>query len=208
MVGDVVRGSCDLDAKITSRERNGRPMWAHRYDMRGKDLWVHLLLQMRDAPPRPPPLHETGAAAEDPHYPIRDTNAADGDSTSGKATAWVDWPIAGQRAQASLRALAQLSPWALPREVATEKTGHSGKHDLVCVSRAGDYPPQDTNEIGKWSGSLAQSTDLHLASATAAVAMQARHGGSSSEQDSAELAMACLYSAETVKEIVPAIMHR
>ena len=52
-------------------------------------------------------------------------------------------------------------------------------------------PQQDTNEIGKWSGSLAQSTDL--ASATAAVAMHARHGGSSSEQDSAELAMACLY---------------
>ena len=87
-----------------------------------------------------------------------------------------------------------------------EKTGHSGKHDLVCVSRAGGDPPQDTNEIGKWSGSLAQSTDL--ASATAAVAMQARHGGNSSEQDSAELAMACLYSAETVEEIVPAIMHR
>ena len=206
MVGDVVRGSCDLDAKITSGERNGRPMWAHRYDMRGKDLWVHLLLQMRDAPPRAAPLHETGAAAEDPHYFLRDTNAADGDPTGGKATAWVDWPLAGQRAQASLRALAQLSPWALPREVAMEKTGHSGKHDLVCVSRAGGDPPQDTNEIGKWSGSLAQSTDL--ASATAAVAMQARHGGSSSEQDSAELAMACLYSAETVEEIVPAIMHR
>ena len=206
MIGDVVRGSCDLDAKITSGERNGRPMWAHRYDMRGKDLWVHLLLHMRDAPPRAPPLHETGAAAEDPHYLIRDTNAADGDPTGGKATAWVDWPIAGQRAQASLRALAQLSPWALPREVAMEKTGHSGKHDLVCVSRAGGDPPQDTNEIGKWSGSLAQSTDL--ASATAAVAMQARHGGNSSEQDSAELAMACLYSAETVEEIVPAIMQR
>ena len=206
MVGDVVRGSCDLDAKITSGERNGRPMWAHRYDMRGRDLWVHLLLQMRDAPPRAPPLQQTGAEVEDPHYLIRDTNAADGDPTCGKATAWVDWPLVGQRAQASLRALAQLSPWALPREVAMEKTGHSGKHDLVCVSRAGGDSQQDTNEIGKWSGSLAQSTDL--ASATAAVAMHARHGGSSSEQDSAELAMACLYSAETVEEIVPAIMRR
>ena len=76
MVGDVVRGSCDLDAKITSGERNGRPMWAHRYDMRGRDLWVHLLLQMRDAPPRATPLDETGAAAEDPHYLLRDTNAS------------------------------------------------------------------------------------------------------------------------------------
>ena len=58
--------------------------------MRGRDLWVHLLLQMRDAPPRAPPLHEAGAEVEDPHYLLRDTNAADGDPTGGKATAWVD----------------------------------------------------------------------------------------------------------------------
>ena len=31
MVGDVVRGSCDLDAKITAGEQNGRPMWAYRW---------------------------------------------------------------------------------------------------------------------------------------------------------------------------------
>ena len=87
-----------------------------------------------------------------------------------------------------------------------EKTGHSAKHDLVCVSRAGGDPRHDTNEIGKWSGSLAQTTDV--ASSTATVAMRARHGASSSEQDSAELAMAELYSAESVEEVVPAIMQR
>jgi hypothetical protein len=87
-----------------------------------------------------------------------------------------------------------------------ELTGHSGKHDLVCVSRAGGDPEQDSNEIGKWSGSLAQSTDV--ASSTTAVAMRSRHGGSSSEQDSAELAMVGLYSAESVEEIVPDIMRR
>ena len=206
MVGDVVRGSCDLDAKMTASENSGRPMWAYRYDMRGKDLWLHLLILMRDSPPRAPPLHEAGAAVEDPHYFLRDTNASDGDPSGGKATAWVDWPLAGQRAHASLRALAQLSPWAIPREVAMELTGHSGKHDLVCVSRAAGDPGQDSNEIGKWSGSLAQSTDL--ASSTAAVAMRSRHGASSSEQDSAELAMVGLYSAESVEEIVPAIMRR
>ena len=70
-------------------------------------------------------------------YRLRDTNASDGDPSSGKTTAWVDWPLGGQRATASLRALVQLSPWGIPREVAMEKTGHSAKHDLVCVSRAG-----------------------------------------------------------------------
>ena len=206
MVDDVVRGSCDLDAKMTAGEQNGRPMWAYRQDMRGKDLWLHLLLHMRDAPPRAPPIQDAGADVEDPHYFLRDTNASDGDPSSGKATAWVDWPLGGQRATASLRALVQLSPWGIPREVAMEKTGHSAKHDLVCVSRAGGDPRQDTNEIGKWSGSLAQSTDV--ASSTATVAMRARHGASSSEQDSAELAMAELYSAESVEEVVPAIMQR
>ena len=44
----------------------------------------------------------------------------------------------------------------IPWEVAMKKTGHGAKHDLVCVSRAGGDPRQDTNEIGKWSGSLAQ----------------------------------------------------
>ena len=81
MIGDVVRGSCDLDAKMTAGEQNGRPMWAYRYDMRGRDLWIHLLLHMRDAPPRAPPPHDAGAAVEDPHYFIRDTNASDGDPT-------------------------------------------------------------------------------------------------------------------------------
>ena len=38
MVDGVVRGSCDLDAKMTAGEQNGRPMWAYRQDMRGKDL--------------------------------------------------------------------------------------------------------------------------------------------------------------------------
>ena len=30
MVDDVVRGSCDLDAKMSAGEQSGRPMWAYR----------------------------------------------------------------------------------------------------------------------------------------------------------------------------------
>ena len=60
----------------------------------------------------------------------------------------------------------------------------------------------DTNEIGKWSGSLAQSADV--ATATSAAAMHTRHGAGSSEQDSS---MPDLYSSEAVEEVVPAIMQ-
>ena len=201
MVGDVVRGSCDLDAKISAGEQNGRPMWAHRYDMRGSDMWVHLLVLMRDAPPRAPSLYNPSAGLEDPHYFLRDTNSSDGNPAG--ATAWVDSPLAGRRATISLQSLAQLSPWALPAEVALEKTGHSAKHDLNCVSRSGGDPVSDTNEIGKWSGSLAQSADV--ATASSAAAMHTRHGAGSSEQDSS---MPDLYSSEAVEEIVPAIMQR
>ena len=201
IVGDVVRGSCDLDAKISSGEQNGRPMWAYRYDMRGNDLWIHLLVLMRDAPPRSPPLHDLSAGVEDPHYFLRDTNSRDG-SPAG-ATAWVDWALTGRRAVMSLRSLAQLSPWAIPAEVAEEKTGHSGKHDLNCVSRSGGDPVSDTNEIGKWSGSLAQMADI--STSHRAAHMHTRHGAGSHEPDSS---MPDLYSAEAVEDIVPAIMQR
>ena len=33
MVDDVVRGSCDLDAKMAAGEQSSRPMWVYRYDM-------------------------------------------------------------------------------------------------------------------------------------------------------------------------------
>ena len=74
IAGDVVRGSCDLDAKISAGEQNGRPMWAYRYDMRGRDLWVCLLICMRDDPPRAPPLCGASSTVEDPHYFLWDTN--------------------------------------------------------------------------------------------------------------------------------------
>ena len=78
-------------------------MWAYRYDMRGKDLWINLVINMRDDPPRAPPMHNPSAAAEDPHYFLRDTNSPSGSPCGGKATAWVDLPLAGQRAYDSGR---------------------------------------------------------------------------------------------------------
>ena len=158
---------------------------------------------MRDAPPRLAGAH---GVIEDPHYLLRDTNSPDGDPTS--ATAWIDAPATGKRALRSLHRLGSLSPWGITPEVIAEKTLHSPKHDLNCVSRAGGDPPGDTNEIGKWSGSLAQTAEL--ASVVAQGALRAARGGTSAPHEGGEheLAMPELYSRETAEEIVPAIMER
>jgi hypothetical protein len=99
-----------------------------------------------------------------------------------------------------------MTEWKLPQVVADEKTLHSAKHDLNCVSRAGGDHPRDTNEIGKWSGSLAQTAEL--TSIVASAALRASHGGDPTAATEHEFSMPELYSAETAEEIVPAIMER
>ena len=201
MANDTVTGACDLDAKIKASEQTGRPMWAAARDMRGSTEWVRRLQYMRDAPPRA--LNEVGVV-EDPHYLLRDTNSPSGDPT--RATRWIDAPLTGSRALKSLHALGVLSPWALDPVVVQEKTLHSSKHDLNCVSRAGGDPPGDTNEVGKWSGSVAQTAEL--ADMTARSALRAAHSGTPLGASEVDLAMPELYSRETAEEIVPAIMER
>ena len=201
MDSDTVTGACDLDAKIKASEQTGRPMWAAARDMRGSSQWVRRLQHMRDAPPRA--TNEAGVV-EDPHYLLRDTNSPDGDPT--RATGWVDAPLIGARALKSLHALGVMSPWALEPSVVQEKTLHSSKHDLNCVSRAGGDPPGDTNEVGKWSGSIAQTAEL--ADMTARSALRAAHSGAPLGASEVDLAMPELYSRETAEEIVPAIMER
>ena len=197
----VVTGACDLDAKIKASEQTGRPMWAAARDMRGSTEWVTRLLHMRDAPPRTP---GEGGVVEDPHYLLRDTNSPDGNPT--RATGWIDAPLTGARATKSLQSLGVMSPWALADEVVQEKTPHSPKHDLNCVSRAAGDPIGDTNEIGKWSGSIAQTAEL--ADMAARSALHAARSGSRLDGSELELAMPELYSRETAEEIVPAIMER
>ena len=201
VANDTVTGACDLDAKIQASEQTGRPMWAAARDMRGSTEWVRRLMHMRDAPPRT--LNHVGVA-EDPHYLMRDTNSPDGDPT--RATGWIDAPLTGARALKSLHALGVMSPWALDPAVVQEKTLHSAKHDLNCVSRAGGDPPGDTNEVGKWSGSIAQTAEL--ADMAARSALRAAHSGAPLGGSELDLAMPELYSRETAEEIVPAIMER
>ena len=197
----VVTGACDLDAKIKASEQTGRPMWAAARDMRGSTEWVTRLLHMRDAPPRTP---GEGGVVEDPHYLLRDTNSPDGNPT--RATGWIDAPLTGARATKSLQSLGVMSPWALADEVVQEKTPHSPKHYLNCVSRAAGDPVGDTNEIGKWSGSIAQTAEL--ADMAARSALHAARSGSRLDGSELELAMPELYSRETAEEIVPEIMER
>jgi hypothetical protein len=104
-------------------------------------------------------------------------------------------------AVASLRALAQLTEFGISPAEAQELGGQAARHTLPCVSRAAGDPPPDTNEIGRWSGSVAQAADA----ATAAVV---GHVSTTQDQAATERAMPELYSREICEEIVPPIMER
>ena len=193
----VVRGACDLDAKISAGEQTGRPMWASEFDMLGSNEWLRCVMHMRDAHPRDPP-------ADDPHYLLRDTNSPDGDPS--RATAWIDKPCNGKRAITSLRTLGSMTEWRIPVSILEGKTLHSSRHDLPCVAYAGGDHERDRNEIGKWSGSLAQgaTTITH----EALVALRAARARREAKADPRVSAMPELYSAQTAEEIVPEIMER
>ncbi|KAL1519031.1 hypothetical protein AB1Y20_003299 [Prymnesium parvum] len=188
----VVFATCDLDAKAPTGSQVGRPMWTSTLDPLGSAAWVDELVAMRDADPR--------AGSSDPSYFLRDTNSPDGNPA--RASAWLDGPCPnGRRAMRSLRALGAMSPWALPAKVLASFTGHSPRHDLPNVSRAGGDSLADTNELGRWSGCRSGQTggvDDGLRSATNAV-------GSSAPR---QYAMPALYSAAAAAEVVPAIVER
>ena len=95
----------------------------------------------------------------------------------------------------ALRALAQRGRYPVSSDVATELDGHSAKHVLPNVARARCEPKPVVNEVGKWSGSVAQL-------ATASAAAPPSHG----EHPVSE--MGDRYSQEAADEIVPAIIER
>mmetsp|Transcript_11838 Transcript_11838/g.17753 ORF Transcript_11838/g.17753 Transcript_11838/m.17753 type:complete len:265 (-) Transcript_11838:188-982(-) len=168
-------------------------MWSAALDPLGSDAWIYALIAMRDSPPR--------ATSSDPHYLLRDTNSPDGDPS--RASAWKDAPCpAGRRAARSLRSLGTLSPWALPPEVLATYTGHSPRHDLPNVSRAGGDPLADTNEIGRWSGSLAQ---LDPEPGQHQPSLAATSAGTPSTR---RYSMPALYSSAAAASVVPQIMER
>jgi len=188
---NVVSAVCDLDAKAPIGSQFGRPMWTSQYDLLRSDAWVTELVAMRDACPR--------ATAVDPHYFLRETNSPDGDPT--KASAWVDAPCpGGRRAARSLRALGALSPWALPADVLGQLTGHSPRHDLPNVSRAGGDTPADTNEVGRWSGSKAQLAPESTGAVTGS--------GTVRDVQNPSPAMPERYSSAAAACVVPEIMER
>lgn len=98
-------------------------------------------------------------------YESVSTLLLDTDSPSGspdKATTWVAAALSGEaRADASLHYLLQLPEIGLSREQAARYHGHAAKRFLLNVAEAmASMTPTESNEVGRFSGSTSQQSDL------------------------------------------------
>ena len=98
-----------------------------------------------------------------------------------------------------LTTLATTGPYSVPLNVARKFTTHSTKHVYPNIGRGRLEPEAAVNELGKWSGSIAQA-----ATASASVGPSLAHRPPTSGGDS----MGDLYSSEAADEVVPAIVER
>ena len=175
----VVYGEVDLDAKQKSTQQRGRPMWTPERDARGRNAWLAAISTMLTAPP----------SVVGEHFLVRATNSPDGDPF--RATEWRDGPETAARSRVSLCAILQAGKFGVPAAIARLLTGHSKKHLLPNVGRALFLGDPKINEIGRWSGSKAQST--------------AASGAPSQGPQVGPCPAA--YSTEAAAETVPAIME-
>ena len=106
--------------------------------------------------------------------------------------------MSGARFCCALKASLTRGRYPVSSAAAASATKHSSKHVLPNVSRGRCEPPPVTNEVGKWSGSIAQAADA------SAVAMPHSAATAASHQEP----MGDVYSSEAADEIVPAIMER
>lgn len=179
----VVRGVCELDAKLSESEQNPRPMWASLLGFLGlTSHWDAMAIGTADCP--------------DEAVFFRGT---DSPTDLSRATRWLSPAEDGfeMSRQTYLRCLVPLAtsgPYSVPLIIARKLTTHSTKHLLANVGRARSEPEAAVNELGKWSGSLAQ--------AATASAVVGPSGPPTSEP------MGDAYSAEAADEVVPGIIER
>ena len=90
---------------------------------------------------------------------LLDTDSPSGDPL--EATRWVRSPVPAHRDDASIQALLRLPPISMTAAEAAVFHGHSPKRFLLCCAES--HPGIDAtfaNELGRFSGSTAQSDDL------------------------------------------------
>ena len=174
----VVRGACDLDAKIGSAEQTGKPFWTSARDVRGSHAWLAS-------------LEAALAGVADENFLIRRTNSKDGDPFT--ASAWRRSEETSGRARCGMRALLTRGPYAVAAAAAAPMGMQSAKRFLPNAARASGMQKVDINEIGAWAGSVAQRARVESEPDAAALAP--------------EHPMAALYSRESADEVVPTIME-
>jgi hypothetical protein len=182
----VQRGVCELDAKMSESEQNPRPMWASANGFLSSPAhWDAMRVSLADVP-------------QEAHF-FRGTDGKGGDTSL--ATRWLQpdedgFVMSRQTYILNMVRLATSGAYAVPLSIARTYGTHSAKHVLPNIARARCEPEPAINELGKWSGSIAQA-----ASASAAFAPEHHalaHGDS----------MGTTYSAEAADEVVPRIVER
>ena len=90
---------------------------------------------------------------------LLDTDSASGDPAD--ATRWVRSPVPSHRVDQSLHSLLRLPPISMSAEEASVFHGHSPKRFLLsCADSLPGFDDVFANEVGRFSGSVAQHSDL------------------------------------------------
>ena len=105
------------------------------------------------------------------NFLLRDTDSPSGDPF--KATSFLFKPMSHGRALIALRSIL-VSTCGLTREQAQRFGTHSPRHFLPEIALARGLPVEDRCELGRWSGSSSQDSDL-LPSERDAMAWRQRH---------------------------------
>ncbi|KAL1529825.1 hypothetical protein AB1Y20_000757 [Prymnesium parvum] len=140
----IVTGAVQRDKHPDPSKRRPRPVWGVIDGLDDRSCLLDALQRML-------------RGVEQSRFLIRDT-----DSPDTRASAWVASPLRGSaRVDASLQALLRLPPIALSPEDAGRHHGHSAKRFLLNVAEAsGAFSSVEASEVGRFSLSTAQSSDL------------------------------------------------
>ena len=144
----VIFGAVTLDKNPDAAKQKPRPFWGCFEGLLERDAPFRALAAMLDG-------------VESLRFILRDTDSPSGDPCDPSTSRWVAAALSSSRVDASLHGLLQLPPLSMARDDARRYHRHSGKRYLFNVADSSPaFSLADANEVGRFSGSVAQDPDL------------------------------------------------